>query len=168
MCRPKVAFDLAHNVWILTLSHQLQQHLQQLTFCRSYRPAVRPEAEHVLSLYARHVPGRSQGSSDGVRFPVLSRPRFRRPGTQQLGHVTYVFNPTMLAEHRLCLLEWLDPDDSARACFLRRNHPISKSDAIYPNTVGVVPTLCIGGMTTLGGGVASTWTMALTTRPSAT
>jgi Carboxypeptidase regulatory-like domain/TonB-dependent Receptor Plug Domain len=95
-----------------------------------------------------------QGSGTFVASPIpgLSATVTHAPGTQHLGHGTYVFSPTLLAN-----IGYAYSNGSIlttpQGALLSSQSPDIKIQTPYTNTVGVVPTVAVSGMTTLGGGV---------------
>lgn len=77
------------------------------------------------------------------------------PGTQHLAHATYVFTPTLVLNAGYAFSN--GNIVSSPAGFLASsNSPDITPQLPYANTVGLVPTLSISGMTTLNGSVAYT------------
>ncbi len=77
------------------------------------------------------------------------------PGTQHLAHGTYVFSPTLVLNFGYAFSN--GNIVSTPAGFLASSKsPDIKPPLPYTNTVGLVPTLSINGMTTLNGSVAYT------------
>jgi hypothetical protein len=94
-----------------------------------------------------------QGSGTFVSSPIpgLSATITRAPGTQHMGHGTYLFTPTLLANFGYAYSNGsiLTTPQGALLSSVSKDINISMP---YTNTVGVVPTLSVSGMTALGGG----------------
>src|ERR1019366_9264771 len=77
------------------------------------------------------------------------------PGSQHLAHGTYVFNPTLLLNAGYAFSN--GNIVSTPSGFLGASQsPDINPQLVYPNTVGVVPTLSVSGMTSLNGSIAYT------------
>ncbi len=77
------------------------------------------------------------------------------PGTQHLAHGTYVFSPTLLMNVGYAFSN--GNIVSTPAGFLASaQSPDIQAQLPYTNTVGLVPTIAVSGMTTLNGSVAYT------------
>ncbi len=90
-----------------------------------------------------------------VPIPGLSATVSTAPGTEQLGHATYVFNPTLLMN-----IGYAYSNGSIlttpQGALLSSQSPDIKIPLPYTSTADVVPTLNFGGtsgLTTIGGGV---------------
>jgi Carboxypeptidase regulatory-like domain/TonB-dependent Receptor Plug Domain len=94
-----------------------------------------------------------QGSGTFVASPIpgLSATVTHAPGTQHLGHGTYVFSPTLLANFGYAYSNG-SILTTPQGALLSTQSPDIKIPEPYTDTVGVVPTVAVSGMTTLGGG----------------
>jgi Carboxypeptidase regulatory-like domain len=155
---PQSAFDLANNLDPHTLASTIPN-----TF-NNDNTVVRIDQQfgQKLSMFYRYMhdtfPSFS-GSGVFVALPIpgLSATVSTAPGTEQLGHVTYVFNPTLLAN-----IGYAYSNGSIlttpQGALLSSQSPDINTPLPYPSTAGVIPTLSFGGtttggLTTLGGGV---------------
>ena len=97
----------------------------------------------------------SQGQFTTVPIPGANTATVVNPGTQHLGHGTYVFSPTMLLNAGYSFSN--GNIVSTPAGFLGSAQSPDINPALpYANSVGLVPTLGVSGMTTLNGSVAYT------------
>ncbi|GGA67983.1 hypothetical protein GCM10011507_19320 [Edaphobacter acidisoli] len=97
----------------------------------------------------------SQGQFTTVPIPGANTATVVNPGTQQLGHGTYIINPTMVVNAGYAYSN--GNIVSTPAGFLgSAQSPDIKPTLPYANTVGLVPTIGVSGMTTLNGSVAYT------------
>ncbi len=94
-----------------------------------------------------------QGSGTFVAVPIpgLSGTVTHAPGTQHLGHATYVFNPTLLAN-----IGYAYSNGSIlttpQGALLSSQSPDVKIPTPYTNTIGVLPSLSFSStLSTLGG-----------------
>ena len=151
---PDTAYDIAHLLdphTILssfkniinnsdTVARVDQQFGQKLTIFYRYMHDTFPEV----------LP---EGQFTTVLIPGANTTTVVNPGTQHLGHVTYVFSPTLLLNAGYAFSN--GNIVSTPAGFLgSAQSPDVKPTLLYANTVGLVPTLGVSGMTTLNGSVA--------------
>ena len=158
---PQSAFDLANNLDPHTLASTIPN-----TF-NNDNTVVRIDQQfgQKLSMFYRYLhdtfPSFSgSGVFVAVPIPGLSATVSTAPGTEQLGHVTYVFNPTLLMN-----IGYAYSNGSIlttpQGALLSSQSPDVKVPLPYPSTADVVPTLGfgatasnpLGGLATLGGGV---------------
>jgi hypothetical protein len=150
---PQSAFDLANNLDPHTLTSTINNRFN------NDNTVVRIDQQfgQRLSMFYRYMhdtfPSFS-GSGVFIASPIpgLSATVSTAPGTQQMGHVTYVFNPTLLmnvgyAYSNGSILT------TPQGALLQSQSPDIKVPTPYTNTSGVVPTISVSNMTTLGGGV---------------
>lgn len=94
-----------------------------------------------------------QGQFTTVYIAGANTTSVQNPGTQHLAHASYVFNPTLVLNVGYAFSN--GNIVSSPAGFLASaNSPDIKAALPYSNTVGLIPTLGINGMTTLNGSVA--------------
>jgi outer membrane receptor protein involved in Fe transport len=155
---PQSAADLANNIDPHTLTSTIANKFN------NDNTVVRIDQQfgQKLSAFYRYMhdtfPSFSgQGVFISVPIPGLSATVSTAPGTEQLGHVTYVFNPTLLVN-----IGYAYSNGSIlttpQGALLSSQSPDIKVPLPYPSTADVVPTLnfgatSTGGLTTLGGGV---------------
>lgn len=94
-----------------------------------------------------------QGSGTFVSSPIpgLSATVTKAPGTQHMGHGTYLFTQNLLANFGYAYSSGSILTTPQGALLSSKSKDIN-IPMPYTNTVGVVPTLSLSGMTTLGGG----------------
>ena len=153
---PQTAFDLANNLDPHTLSSTIPN-----TF-NNDNTVVRIDQQfgQKLSMFYRYMhdtfPSFS-GSGVFISSPIpgLSATVSTAPGTQHLGHGTYVFNPTLLMN-----IGYAYSNGSIlttpQGALLSSQSPDIKIPLPYPSTADVVPTISVSNMTTIGGGVVYT------------
>ena len=150
---PQSAFDLANNLDPHTLTSTLDNKFN------NDNTVVRIDQQfgQKLSMFYRYMHDTfpsftGSGVFVAVPIPGLSATVSTAPGTEQLGHVTYVFNPSLLAN-----IGYAYSNGSIlttpQGALLSSQSPDISIPLPYPSTAGVVPTIAVGGMTTLGGGV---------------
>ena len=150
---PQSAFDLANNLDPHTLTSTIANKFN------NDNTVVRIDQQfgQKLSVFYRYLhdtfPSFSgAGVFIAVPIPGLSATVSTAPGTEQLGHGTYVFNPTLLLN-----IGYAYSNGSIlttpQGALLSSESPDIKVPLPYPSTAGVVPNLAVGGMTPLGGGV---------------
>ena len=150
---PQSATDLANNIDPHTLTSTIPNRFN------NDNTVVRIDQQfgQKLSVFYRYMHDTFpsfQGSGTFVASPIpgLSATVTQAPGTQHLGHGTYVISPTLLAN-----IGYAYSNGSIlttpQGALLAAQSPDIKIPMPYTNTVGVVPTIAVSGMTTLGGGV---------------
>jgi hypothetical protein len=152
---PQSAFDLANNLDPHTLTSTIDNKFNNdNTVVR-----IDQQVGQKLSLFYRYMhdtfPSFSgSGVFISVPIPGLSATVSTAPGTQQLGHGTYVFNPTLLMN-----IGYAYSNGSIlttpQGALLSSQSPDIKVPLPYPSTADVVPTLGFGtgNLTQIGGGV---------------
>lgn len=94
-----------------------------------------------------------QGQFTTVYIQGANTASVSNPGTQHLAHGSYVLSPTLVLNGGYAYSN--GNIVSTPAGFLASaNSPDVKPPLPYPNTVGLIPTLAVSGMTTLNGSVA--------------
>jgi len=89
------------------------------------------------------------GTFNTTPIPGLSNTITTNPGTEQLGHITYVFSPTLLADAGFAYSAnsiLTTPLGALRSSVSTDINPTLP----YTNTLGVVPTISIASLTGLG------------------
>ena len=151
---PDTAYDIAHLLdphTILssfkniinnsdTVARVDQQFGQKLTVFYRYMHDTFPEV----------LP---EGQFTTVVIPGANTTTVVNPGTQHLGHVTYVFSPTLLLNAGYAFSNG-NIVSTPTGFLSSAQSPDVKPNLVYPNTVGLVPTLGVSGMTTLNGSIA--------------
>jgi hypothetical protein len=96
-----------------------------------------------------------EGQFTTVNIPGANTTTVVNPGTQHLGHGTYAFSPTLLLNAGYAFSN--GNIVSTPSGFLAASEsPDIQAQLPYPDTVGVIPTTSVSGMTTLNGSVAYT------------
>jgi hypothetical protein len=149
---PQSAFDLSTNQDPHTLTSTIPNRFN------NDDTAVRIDEQigQKLSVFYRYMHDTYpsfQGSGTFVSTPIpgLSASNSEAPGTQHLGHGTWVISPTLLANFGYAYSNGsilTHPQGALESTVSTDIAPTLP----YTSTVGVVPTLGISGMTTIGGG----------------
>lgn len=92
-----------------------------------------------------------QGTFVSVPIPGLSATVTNSPGTQQLGHATWIVSPTLVVNFGYAYSNG-SILTQPQGALLNSASPDIAPTLPYTSTVGVVPTLGVSGMTTIGGG----------------
>ena len=94
-----------------------------------------------------------QGQFTTVYIAGANTTSVANPGTQHLAHGTYIFSPTLLLNVGYAYSNG-NIVSTPTGFLASANSPDIKPQLPYPNSVGLVPTLAVSGMTTLNGSVA--------------
>ncbi|HKO17388.1 MAG TPA: TonB-dependent receptor, partial [Acidobacteriaceae bacterium] len=95
----------------------------------------------------------SEGQFTTVPIPGANIATVVNPGTQHLAHGTYVFGPTLVLNAGYAFSN--GNIVSTPSGFLgAAQSPDIKPQLVYPNTVGVVPTITVSGLSNLAGSIA--------------
>jgi hypothetical protein len=89
------------------------------------------------------------GTFTTVPLPGVANTTTKQPGTIQMGHGTYVFSPTMLLDMGYAYSRGAIETDPT-GVLTTANSPDVKPILPYANQLGVIPTLGITGLTSLG------------------
>ncbi|HVJ08921.1 MAG TPA: TonB-dependent receptor [Acidisarcina sp.] len=150
---PDVAKNLAQNQDPHSLSSTISNHFNNLnTVVR-----IDEQVGQKLSVFYRYLHDTFpsfQGSGTFVAIPIpgLSATVTQAPGTQHLAHGTYVFSPSLIANLGYAYSNGSILTQPQGVLLSSRSKDINIA-LPYTSTVGVVPTIAVSGMTTLGGGV---------------
>jgi Carboxypeptidase regulatory-like domain/TonB-dependent Receptor Plug Domain/TonB dependent receptor len=90
------------------------------------------------------------GQFNAVYIPGMNETTAQNPGTQQLAHGTYTFNPTLVLDAGYAFSNGNIVTQSAGYLSESQSADVKPSLA-YTNTTGVVPTVAVSGMTSLNG-----------------
>ncbi|MEO6922491.1 MAG: carboxypeptidase regulatory-like domain-containing protein [Acidobacteriaceae bacterium] len=94
-----------------------------------------------------------QGQFTISALPGTNTTDVKNPGTQQLGHATYVFSPTLLLNAGYSFSNGnIVSTPSGYLASAQSPHVVGNLP--YPNTVGLIPNLSISGMSGLAGSLA--------------
>ena len=94
-----------------------------------------------------------QGQFSTVYIAGANTTKVANPGTQHLAHGTYLVTPTMVLNAGYAFSNG-NIVSTPSGFLASANSPDVQPSMPYANTVGLVPTLMLSGMTTLGGSVA--------------
>lgn len=90
------------------------------------------------------------GQFTSVYIPGMNPTTAQNPGTQQLAHGTYIFNPTLVLDAGYAFSNG-NITTLSSGYLSQAQSPDVKPSLAYPNTSGVLPTISVSGMATLGG-----------------
>ena len=153
---PDTAYDIAHNLDPHTILSSFknvfnnndtvvridQQFGQKLLVFYRYLHDTFPEV----------LP---QGQFTTVPIPGANTTTAVNPGSQHLAHGTYVFSPTLLLNVGYSFSNG-NIVSTPSGFLAAANSPNVTPQLVYPNTVGVVPTVAVSGLTSLNGSIAYT------------
>jgi Carboxypeptidase regulatory-like domain/TonB-dependent Receptor Plug Domain len=153
---PQSTYDLAHNLDPHTLLSSFRNVLNNLN------SVVRIDQQfgQKLTVFYRYMHDTfpetlGQGQFTTSAIPGANVTSVVNPGTQHLGHGTYVFNPTLLLNVGYAFSN--GNIVSTPAGFLgSAQSPDINIPLPYSNTVGLVPSIAVSGMSSLAGSVAYT------------
>ena len=151
---PDTAYDIAHNLDPHTILSNFKNIYQQQRHRGPRRPAVRPEAHHLLSLHARYVPGSSSARPVHHRpIPGANTTTVVNPGTQHLGQGNLRLLPTLLLNAGYAFSN--GNILTTPAGFLAPPNRLTSNPASsIPTPSASFPTIGVSGMTTLNGSIA--------------
>ncbi len=150
---PQSATDLTNNIDPHTLTSTIPNRFDNVnTVIR-----IDEQVGQKMSLFYRYLHDTYPtflGSGGFVASPIpgLSATISNNPGTQHLGHGTYIFSPTLLANFGYAYSNG-SILNTPQGALLSSASPDINVPMPYTSTAGVVPTIAVSGMTTLGGGV---------------
>ncbi len=153
---PNVPFNVAHNAD----PHTIYTNFKDIFNNLDSMVRIDQQFGEKLSVFYRYLHDTfpetlPQGQFTTVYIAGANTTTVVNPGTQHLAHATYVFNPTMLMNVGYSFSN--GNIVSTPAGFLASSQsPDVKPPLPYQNTVGLIPTLSIAGMTNLAGSVAYT------------
>ena len=153
---PNVAYNIAHN---------LDPHTILSSFTNTFNnldSVVRIDQQfgQKLTIFYRYVHDTfpeilPQGQFTTVPIPGANTTVAVNPGTQHLGHGTYVFSPTAVLNVGYAFSN--GNIVSTPSGFLASSQsPDIKPSLAFADTVGVIPTVSVSGMTNLQGSLAYT------------
>jgi hypothetical protein len=153
---PDTAYDIAHNLdphTILTNFKDIFNNLDSTV-------RIDQQVGQKLSVFYRYLHDTfpevlPQGQFTTVYVPGANTTTVVNPGTQHLAHGTYTINSTLLVNAGYAYSN--GSVISTPSGFLASaQSPDISVQLPYTNTVGLIPTLSVSGMSTLGGSVAYT------------
>ncbi len=153
---PDTAYDIAHSLdphTILTSFKDVFNNLDSMV-------RIDQQFGQKLNIFYRYLHDTfpevlPQGQFTTVYVAGANTTTVVNPGTQHLGHVTYVFSPTLLLNAGYAYSK--GSIVSTPSGFLASaQSPDIKVTLPYADTVGLIPTLAVNGMATLNGSVAYT------------
>lgn len=153
---PNVQYNLAHNLDPHTILTNFKDTFDNLDSVAR----VDQQFGQKLSVFYRYMhdtfPEKlPQGQFTTVYIAGANTASVVSPGTQHLAHGTYVFNPTLVMNFGYAFSNGNIVSTPAGFLASAQSKDIQPS-LPYANTVGLVPTLFVNGMTTLNGSVAYT------------
>jgi len=151
---PDTAYDIAHNLDPHTILSSFkntfnnldsvirvdQQFGQKITIFYRYMHDTFPEI----------LP---QGQFTTVPIPGANTTTAVNPGTQHLAHGTYVWSPTLVLNAGYAFSNG-NIVSTPSGFLASANSPDVNPSLVYGNTVGVIPTVTVSGMTNLAGSIA--------------
>jgi hypothetical protein len=153
---PNTAYDIAHGLDPHTILSSFKNIFNNLD------SVVRVDQQfgQKLSVFYRYLHDTfpevlPEGQFTTVVIPGANTTTVVNPGSQHLGHATYVFSPTLLLNAGYAFSN--GNIVSTPSGFLSSaGSPDIKPQLVYANTVGVIPSVLVSGMTSLTGSVAYT------------
>ncbi len=153
---PNVTYDLAHNLdphEILSSFRNIFNNLDSVV-------RVDQQIGQKLTVFYRYMHDTfpetlPQGQFTTVPVPGANTTTAVNPGTQHLAHATYIINPTMLVNAGYAFSNG-NIVSSAVGFLGSSQSPDIKVSLPYADTVGVIPTVTVAGMSNLAGSVAYT------------
>ncbi len=153
---PNVAYNLAHNLDPHTLLSSFKNTFNNLD------SVVRIDQQfgQKLTVFYRYVHDTfpeilPQGQFTTVSIPGANTTVAQNPGTQHLAHGTYILSPTALINVGYAFSNGNIVSTPSGFLGSAQSPDITPS-LVYPNTVGVIPTVTVAGMANLAGSIAYT------------
>ena len=153
---PNVAYNIAHQIDPHTILSSFKNTFNNLdTVVRidqSVGQRLNVIYRYVHDTFPEILP---QGQFTTVAIPGANTTVAVNPGSQHLGRATYAFSPTALLNVGYAFSN--GNIVSTPSGFLSSSQSTDiKPSLVYPNTVGVIPTVTVTGMTNLAGSIAYT------------
>ncbi len=153
---PNVSYDEAHNLdphTILSSFRNIYNNLDSVV-------RIDQQLGQKLTVFYRYLHDTfpetlPEGQFTTVPIPGANTTTAVNPGTQHLGKATYVVSPTLLVNAGYAFSNG-NIVSSAVGFLGSSQSPDIKATLPYPNTVGVIPTDTVAGMSNLAGSVAYT------------
>jgi hypothetical protein len=153
---PNVAYDEAHNLdphTILSSFRNIYNNLDSVV-------RIDQQLGQKLTIFYRYLHDTfpetlPEGQFTTVPIPGANTTTAINPGTQHLAHGTYILSPTLLLNAGYSFSNG-NIVSSAVGFLGSSSSPDVKVPLPYPNTVGVIPTITVNGMTNMAGSVAYT------------
>ena len=153
---PDVNYDIAHNLDPHTILSSFKNIFNNndtvVRLDQQFGQKVTVFYRYLHDTFPQVLP---QGQFTTVLIPGANTTTVVNPGTQHLIHGTYVFNPTLLLNAGYAYSNG-NIVSTPSGFLASANSPDVTPPLVYPNTVGVVPTLTLSGMSTLNGSIAYT------------
>lgn len=153
---PNVSYDEAHNLDPHTILSSFKNVINNLDSVaridQQFGQKIQVFYRYLHDTFPETLP---EGQFTTVPIPGANTTTAVNPGTQHLAHLTYVFSPTLLLNAGYAFSNG-NIVSSAVGFLGSSQSPDVKAALPYPNTVGIIPTLTINGMTSLNGSVAYT------------
>jgi len=153
---PDTAYDIAHNLD----PHTILSSFKNVFNNNDTVVRIDQQFGQKLSIFYRYMHDTfpevlPQGQFTTVPIPGANTTTAVNPGSQHLAHGTYVFNPTLLLNVGYAFSNG-NIVSTPSGFLASANSPNVTPQLVYPNTVGVVPTVAVSGMTSLNGSIAYT------------
>lgn len=153
---PDTAYDIAHNLD----PHTILSSFKNVFNNNDTVVRIDQQFGQKLSVFYRYMHDTfpevlPQGQFTTVPIPGANTTTAVNPGTQHLAHGTYVFNSTLLVNVGYSLSNG-NIVSTPSGFLASANSPNVNPQLVYPNTVGVVPTVAVSGLTSLNGSIAYT------------
>ena len=153
---PNVTYDVAHNLdphAILSSFRNIFNNLDSVV-------RIDQQIGQKLTVFYRYLHDTfpetlPQGQFTTVPVPGANTTTAVNPGTQHLAHATYIINPTLLVNAGYAFSNG-NIVSSAVGFLGSSQSPDIKVSLPYADTVGVIPTVTVAGMSNLAGSVAYT------------
>jgi hypothetical protein len=154
--KPDVNYDIAHNQDPHTILSSFKNVINNLdTVVRidqDFGQKIQVFYRYLHDTFPETLP---EGQFTTVPIPGANTTTAVNPGTQHLAHGTYIFSPTLLLNAGYAFSNG-NIVSSAVGFLGSSQSPDIKAALPYPDTVGIIPTVAVTGMTSLNGSVAYT------------
>ena len=153
---PQSAYDIAHNFDPHTLTSSFRNILNNLdTVVR-----IDQQFGQKLTVFYRYLHDTfpeflGQGQFTTSAIPGTNTTSVKNPGTQHLGHGTYVFSPTLVMNAGYAFSQG-NIVSTPTGFLASAQSPDINTPLVYPNTVALVPSVSVSGMSSLIGSIAYT------------
>jgi hypothetical protein len=153
---PNVPYDEAHNLDPHTILSSFKNVINNLDSVvridQQFGQKIQVFYRYLHDTFPETLP---EGQFTTVPIPGANTTTAVNPGTQHLAHVTYVFSPTLLLNAGYAFSNG-NIVSSAVGFLGSSQSPDIKAALPYADTVGVIPTVTVTGMTNLQGSIAYT------------
>jgi len=148
---PNSSYDLAHNLDPHTILTNFENTFNNLDSVAR----IDQQFGQKVSVFYRYLHDTwpvfyPAGQFTSVYIPGMNATTAQNPGTQQMAHGTYTFNPTLVLDAGYAFSNGNITTVSAGYLSQAQSPDVNPALA-YPNTSGVLPTVAVNGMTSLNG-----------------